>query len=152
MFAEELSGIFVKSISEGSAANLCKKIQVNDRIVEVCKRELSLLYFLNSLWLLVEKKSRVCWVWFLMAGLWRLQSYELEDFTVHSPVFWGLYLQGRRVGQAKNHQKQVASWALLATCLKMRSPEELIYLKRCTVYDMQYIDYEYVLWCLAHDG
>lgn len=33
--AEELSGIFVKSISEGSAADLCKKIQVNDRIVEV---------------------------------------------------------------------------------------------------------------------
>lgn len=32
---EELSGIFVKSISEGSAAGLCKKIQVNDRIVEV---------------------------------------------------------------------------------------------------------------------
>lgn len=32
---EELSGIFVKSISEGSAADLCKKIQVNDRIVEV---------------------------------------------------------------------------------------------------------------------
>lgn len=28
---EELSGIFVKSISEGSAADLCKKIQVNDR-------------------------------------------------------------------------------------------------------------------------
>jgi C-terminal processing protease CtpA/Prc len=37
MFAEELSGIFVKSISEGSAADLCKKIQVNDRIVEVRK-------------------------------------------------------------------------------------------------------------------
>ncbi|XP_063241822.1 patj homolog isoform X2 [Bacillus rossius redtenbacheri] len=32
---EELSGIFVKSISEGSAADLCRKIQVNDRIVEV---------------------------------------------------------------------------------------------------------------------
>ncbi|XP_054277466.1 patj homolog [Macrosteles quadrilineatus] len=32
---EDLSGIFVKSISEGSAADLCKKIQVNDRIVEV---------------------------------------------------------------------------------------------------------------------
>ncbi|XP_066905977.1 multiple PDZ domain protein isoform X3 [Halyomorpha halys] len=32
---EELSGIFVKSISVGSAADLCKKIQVNDRIVEV---------------------------------------------------------------------------------------------------------------------
>lgn len=32
---EELSGIFVKSISAGSAADLCKKIQVNDRIVEV---------------------------------------------------------------------------------------------------------------------
>ncbi|XP_049881193.1 uncharacterized protein LOC126377499 isoform X3 [Pectinophora gossypiella] len=32
---EELSGIFVKSISEGSAADLCGKIQVNDRIVEV---------------------------------------------------------------------------------------------------------------------
>lgn len=34
-FLEELSGIFVKSISAGSAADLCKKIQVNDRIVEV---------------------------------------------------------------------------------------------------------------------
>ncbi|XP_045507237.1 uncharacterized protein LOC123703322 [Colias croceus] len=32
---EELSGIFVKSISTGSAADLCGKIQVNDRIVEV---------------------------------------------------------------------------------------------------------------------
>ncbi|XP_063393648.1 uncharacterized protein LOC134678858 [Cydia fagiglandana] len=32
---EELSGIFVKSISEGSAADLCGRIQVNDRIVEV---------------------------------------------------------------------------------------------------------------------
>ncbi|KAJ2944956.1 hypothetical protein O0L34_g1852 [Tuta absoluta] len=32
---EELSGIFVKSISNGSAADLCGKIQVNDRIVEV---------------------------------------------------------------------------------------------------------------------
>lgn len=40
MFAEELSGIFVKSISEGSAADLCKKIQVNDRIVEVCRARL----------------------------------------------------------------------------------------------------------------
>ncbi|CAH2098110.1 unnamed protein product [Euphydryas editha] len=33
---EELSGIFVKSISTGSSADLCGKIQVNDRIVEVC--------------------------------------------------------------------------------------------------------------------
>ncbi|CAH0687064.1 unnamed protein product [Chilo suppressalis] len=32
---EELSGIFVKSISEGSSADLCGKMQVNDRIVEV---------------------------------------------------------------------------------------------------------------------
>ncbi|XP_011504694.1 PREDICTED: uncharacterized protein LOC105367624 [Ceratosolen solmsi marchali] len=32
---EELSGIFVKSISEGSAADLSQKIQINDRIVEV---------------------------------------------------------------------------------------------------------------------
>ncbi|XP_013138341.1 PREDICTED: uncharacterized protein LOC106103198 [Papilio polytes] len=32
---EELSGIFVKSVSAGSAADLCGKIQVNDRIVEV---------------------------------------------------------------------------------------------------------------------
>ncbi|XP_011881700.1 PREDICTED: uncharacterized protein LOC105569668 [Vollenhovia emeryi] len=32
---EELSGIFVKSISEGSAAHLSKKIQIYDRIVEV---------------------------------------------------------------------------------------------------------------------
>lgn len=35
MIAEELSGIFVKSISEGSAADLSNKIQINDRIVEV---------------------------------------------------------------------------------------------------------------------
>ncbi|XP_058790086.1 uncharacterized protein LOC131663616 isoform X2 [Phymastichus coffea] len=32
---EELSGIFVKSISEGSAADLSKQIQINDRIVAV---------------------------------------------------------------------------------------------------------------------
>ncbi|XP_022117749.2 uncharacterized protein LOC110995083 [Pieris rapae] len=32
---EELSGIFVKSISAGSAADLCGRIRVNDRIVEV---------------------------------------------------------------------------------------------------------------------
>ncbi|XP_069356125.1 multiple PDZ domain protein-like [Maniola hyperantus] len=32
---EELSGIFVKSISAGSSADLCGRIQVNDRIVEV---------------------------------------------------------------------------------------------------------------------
>lgn len=40
IITEELSGIFVKSISEGSAADLCKKIQVNDRIVEVDGRSL----------------------------------------------------------------------------------------------------------------
>jgi len=38
-FAEELSGIFVKRVSEGSAADLCKKIQVNDRIAEVCNAQ-----------------------------------------------------------------------------------------------------------------
>jgi C-terminal processing protease CtpA/Prc len=43
MFVEELSGIFVKSISEGSAADLCKKIQVNDRIVEVRKAYIRIL-------------------------------------------------------------------------------------------------------------
>lgn len=32
---EELSGIFVKSVSQGSAADLSGKIRVNDRIVEV---------------------------------------------------------------------------------------------------------------------
>lgn len=32
---EDLSGIFVKSVSEGSAADKCGKIQINDRIVEV---------------------------------------------------------------------------------------------------------------------
>ncbi|KAL1449288.1 hypothetical protein WDU94_000495 [Cyamophila willieti] len=32
---EELSGIFVKSICEGSAADKCGQIQVNDRIVQV---------------------------------------------------------------------------------------------------------------------
>jgi len=40
LFAEELFGIFVKSISEGSVAELCKKIQVNDRIVEVCNEHI----------------------------------------------------------------------------------------------------------------
>jgi len=33
--SEELSGIFVKSISEGSAADLSGRICINDRIVEV---------------------------------------------------------------------------------------------------------------------
>ncbi|KYN37040.1 Patj like protein [Trachymyrmex septentrionalis] len=37
---EELSGIFVKSISEGSAADLSNKIQINDRIVEVDRHSL----------------------------------------------------------------------------------------------------------------
>ncbi|XP_076259043.1 multiple PDZ domain protein-like isoform X4 [Rhynchophorus ferrugineus] len=32
---EEISGIFVKSISKGSAADLIKSIQINDRIIEV---------------------------------------------------------------------------------------------------------------------
>ncbi|XP_034934765.1 patj homolog isoform X2 [Chelonus insularis] len=32
---EELSGIFIKSISKGSAADLSNKVQVNDRIIEV---------------------------------------------------------------------------------------------------------------------
>lgn len=32
---EELSGIFVRSISEGSAAALDGRIQVNDQIIEV---------------------------------------------------------------------------------------------------------------------
>ena len=51
LFAEELSGIFVKSISEGSAADLCKKIQVNDRIVEVCNARNDLfIQFLNPLY------------------------------------------------------------------------------------------------------
>lgn len=37
---EELSGIFVKSVSRGSAADLSGKIRVNDRIVEVDGRSL----------------------------------------------------------------------------------------------------------------
>lgn len=37
---EELSGIFVKSVSPGSAADLSGKIQVNDRIIEVDKQSL----------------------------------------------------------------------------------------------------------------
>lgn len=32
---EDLSGIFVKSLSEGSEAHRCKKININDRIIEV---------------------------------------------------------------------------------------------------------------------
>lgn len=37
---EELSGIFVKSVSAGSAADLSGKIQVNDRIIEVDNQSL----------------------------------------------------------------------------------------------------------------
>lgn len=37
---EELSGIFVKSVSPGSAADLSGRIQVNDRIIEVDKKSL----------------------------------------------------------------------------------------------------------------
>lgn len=37
---EELSGIFVKSVSPGSAADLSGRIQVNDRIIEVNKQSL----------------------------------------------------------------------------------------------------------------
>lgn len=37
---EELSGIFVKSVSPGSAADLSGQIQVNDRIIEVDKQSL----------------------------------------------------------------------------------------------------------------
>lgn len=33
--AEEISGIFVKSIGKGSAADLTRRIKINDRIVEV---------------------------------------------------------------------------------------------------------------------
>lgn len=38
---EELSGIFVKSVSAGSAADLSGRIQVNDRIIEVDQQSLS---------------------------------------------------------------------------------------------------------------
>ncbi|GBP62155.1 Patj homolog [Eumeta japonica] len=52
-FAEELSGIFVKSISEGSAADSCGRIQVNDRIVEPSESKVCLLdnlpLFLNPI-------------------------------------------------------------------------------------------------------
>lgn len=37
--AEELSGIFVKSVTEGSAAALDGRIQVNDQIVQVSQIE-----------------------------------------------------------------------------------------------------------------
>lgn len=40
-FAEELSGIFVKSINPGSVADLSGRIQINDQIVEVCQFESS---------------------------------------------------------------------------------------------------------------
>lgn len=33
--AEEISGIFIKSIAPGSVAELCQKIQINDQIIEV---------------------------------------------------------------------------------------------------------------------
>lgn len=38
--AEEISGIFVKSIAKGSAADSCRKICINDQIIEVDGRSL----------------------------------------------------------------------------------------------------------------
>lgn len=52
---EELSGIFVKSVSAGSAADLSGKIQVNDRIIEVDNQ--SLQGFTNHQAVEVLKKS-----------------------------------------------------------------------------------------------
>lgn len=52
---EELSGIFVKSVSVGSAADLSGKIQVNDRIIEVDSQ--SLQGFTNHQAVEVLKKS-----------------------------------------------------------------------------------------------
>lgn len=52
---EELSGIFVKSVSAGSAADLSCKIQVNDRIIEVDNQ--SLQGFSNHQAVEVLKKS-----------------------------------------------------------------------------------------------
>lgn len=52
---EELSGIFVKSVSTGSAADLSGKIQVNDRIIEVDNQ--SLQGFTNHQAVEVLKKS-----------------------------------------------------------------------------------------------
>lgn len=52
---EELSGIFVKSVSSGSAADLSGKIQVNDRIIEVDQQ--SLQGFSNHQAVEVLKKS-----------------------------------------------------------------------------------------------
>lgn len=52
---EELSGIFVKSVSVGSAADLSGKIQVNDRIIEVDNQ--SLQGFTNHQAVEVLKKS-----------------------------------------------------------------------------------------------
>lgn len=52
---EELSGIFVKSVSIGSAADLSGRIQVNDRIIEVDKH--SLQGFSNHQAVEVLKKS-----------------------------------------------------------------------------------------------
>lgn len=52
---EELSGIFVKSVSAGSAADLSEKIQVNDRIIEVDSQ--SLQGFTNHQAVEVLKKS-----------------------------------------------------------------------------------------------
>lgn len=46
LIAEEISGIFIKSIAPGSVAELCKKIQINDQIIEVDGRS---LYGYNNL-------------------------------------------------------------------------------------------------------
>lgn len=37
---EEISGVFVKSIAKGSAADLSRKIRVNDQVIEVDGRPL----------------------------------------------------------------------------------------------------------------
>jgi hypothetical protein len=35
LFIEEISGIFIKSIAQGSVADLSKQICINDQIIEV---------------------------------------------------------------------------------------------------------------------
>lgn len=40
---DELSGIFVKSVTPGSAASQDGKIQINDQIIEVCHQSCPLI-------------------------------------------------------------------------------------------------------------
>lgn len=87
---EDISGIYVKSISHGSAADLSGKIQVNDQIIEV--DGISLLEFTNHQAVEVLKKTgktvRIKLARYLKGGRFdRLQlAISNADFNIVKPL------------------------------------------------------------------